>query len=75
MGCSCKACLSVCLAFPDLGAIQLANVYRVSKNDFTQEMEQRVQWTALAWADHCALYSISCVQSYLLTQYFRAKQW
>ena len=34
-----------------------------------QEIEQRAQWSAQAWADHCALYSMSCVKSSLSTGY------
>ena len=37
--------------------------------DVTQEIEQRAQWSALAWAACCALCSISCVQSFLSTGY------
>ena len=39
-------------------------IYRVGKQDFTQEMEQRVQYSAHSSASHCVLYSISRVLSY-----------
>ena len=42
-------------------------MYPVDKEDWTQEMEYRSQWSALAWAAYCALYYISCVQSSLST--------
>ena len=41
----------------------------MDKEDGTQEIEQRVQWSAPAWAASSALYSISCVQSSLSTGY------
>ena len=37
-------------------------IYTEAKVDVTQEMEQRAQWSAPAWAACCALCSISCVQ-------------
>ena len=44
-------------------------MYRVRLQDWTQEMEQRAQWSAPAWAACCALCSISCVQSWRRTRY------
>ena len=41
----------------------------MDKEDWTQEIEQRAQWSAPAWAAYCALYSISCVTSSLSTGY------
>ena len=37
--------------------------------DVTQEIEQRVQWSAPAWAACCALCSTSCVTSTLASVY------
>ena len=41
----------------------------MDKEDWTQEMEQRAQWSAPAWAAYCTLYSISCVSSSFSTGY------
>ena len=43
--------------------------YPVDKEDWTQEWEQRAQWSARTWAAYCALYSISCAPSSLSTGY------
>ena len=43
--------------------------YPEAKVDVTEEIEQRVQQAAQAGADHCALYSISCVTSTLASVY------
>ena len=37
--------------------------------DVSQEIEQRAQWSAPAWAACCALCSISCVPSTLVSVY------
>ena len=47
----------------------LKGIYRVRLHVWTQEMEQRAQWSAPAWAACCALYSISCVQIWRRTRY------
>ena len=47
-------------------------MYPVDKKDGTQEIEQRVQWSAPAWASYYALYSISYVPSSLSTGYYNA---
>ena len=39
--------------------------YTEAKVDVTQEIEQKAQQAAQAGADHCALFSISCVTSSL----------
>ena len=44
-------------------------LYPVDKEDGTQDMEQRAQWSAPAWAAYCAVYSISYVPSSLSTGY------
>ena len=44
-------------------------VYTEAKVDVTQEIEQRAQWSAPAWAAWCALCSISCVTSTLASVY------
>ena len=49
---------TICICFPSL-------YYTEAKVDVTQEIEQRAQQAAQAGADHCALYSISCVTSTL----------
>ena len=41
--------------------------YTEAKVDVAQEIEQRAKQAAQAGADHCALYSIFCVQSSLST--------
>ena len=43
--------------------------YTEAKVDVTQEIEQRAQWSAPAWAACCALCSISCVTSTLASVY------
>ena len=42
---------------------ELCRIYTEAKVDVTQEIEQRAQWYAPAWAACCTLFSISCVQS------------
>ena len=44
-------------------------MYIEANVDVTQEIEQRAQQAAQAGAEHCTLYSISCVQSSLSTVY------
>ena len=48
----------------------IATRYTEAKVDVTQEIEQRAQWSAPAWAACCALCSISCVTSTLASVYF-----
>ena len=49
--------------------LQRGPQYTEAKVDVTQEIEQRVQWSALAWAACCALCSNSCVTSTLASVY------
>ena len=67
----------VSLDFPELLRLhdQLSFIsnedYPVDKEDGTQDMEQRAQWSAPARAAYCTLYSISCVQSSFLSTRYR----
>ena len=49
--------------------LRLKLAYTEAKVDVTQEVEQRAQWSAPAWAACCALCSISCVTSNLASVY------
>ena len=48
--------------------IGVIKMYRVRLQIWTQEMEQRAQWSAPAWAACCPLCSISCVQIWRRTR-------
>ena len=50
-------------------SLQLSAEYTEAKVDVTQEIEQGAQQAAQAGADHCALYSILCVQILRRTRY------
>ena len=52
----------------------VAIYYTEAKVDVTQEIEQRAQWSAPAWAACCALCSISCVTSTLASVYAVSKK-
>ena len=49
--------------------LRLKLAYTEAKVNVTQEVEQRAQWSAPAWAACCALCSISCVTFTLASVY------